>query len=46
MDQVIRPLLDAKYLEMTRPETPTSRLQKYRTTDAGKQILTNQNLQE
>jgi len=45
-DQVIRPLLDAKYLEMTRPETPTSRLQKYRTTDAGKQILTNQNLQE
>lgn len=40
-DQVIRPLLDAKYLEMTRPETPTSRLQKYRTTEKGKRLLEN-----
>ena len=38
-NQVINPLLKSKYLEMTRPEAPTSRLQKYRTTEAGKQAL-------
>lgn len=38
-NQVITPLLDADYLEMTRPDKPTSRLQKYRTTEAGKRIL-------
>jgi len=42
-NQVIDPLLEAKYLEMTRTETPTSRLQEYRTTEAGKQALASEN---
>jgi len=42
-NQVIDPLLDTKYLEMTRPEAPTSPKQKYRTTEAGKAILASEN---
>ena len=43
-DQVIKPLLEAGFLEMTRPDTPTSRLQAYRTTDAGRQALSQDDL--
>jgi len=42
-DQVLRPLLDAGFIEMTVPDKPTSSKQKYRLTEAGKQIL-NQNI--
>jgi ATP-dependent DNA helicase RecG len=35
----IRRLLDAGLIAMTRPETPNSRLQKYRLTDTGQRML-------
>jgi len=38
-DQVLRPLMDAGLLEMTLPDKPTSRLQKYRLTTAGRALL-------
>ena len=38
-DQVIRPLLEAGWIEMTVPDRPTSRKQRYRTTAAGKKAL-------
>ena len=38
-DQVLRPLLDAGWLEMTIPDKPTSRKQRYRTTAAGREVL-------
>ena len=38
-NQVLKPLLKAGWLEMTVPDKPTSRRQKYRTTDAGRQAL-------
>lgn len=38
-DQVVRPLLQAGWLEMTIPDKPRSSKQRYRTTDAGKQVL-------
>jgi len=38
-DQVLRPLLDAGLLEMTVPDKPTSSLQRYRATAAGKRVL-------
>ena len=38
-DQVLNPLLNAGWLEMTIPEKPTSSKQKYRLTGAGKHIL-------
>jgi len=38
-DQVLRPLLDAGFIEMTIPDKPTSSKQKYRLTEAGKQVL-------
>jgi len=38
-NQVLRPLLDARLLEMTLPDKPTSRLQKYRLTSIGKRHL-------
>ncbi|MCK4306237.1 MAG: transcriptional regulator [Candidatus Eisenbacteria sp.] len=37
-DQVIRPLLDAGLLELPVPDKPTSSLQRYRTTAAGKRV--------
>ena len=37
--QVIRPLIDAGWLEMTVPDKPTSRRQKYRLTEEGRSIL-------
>ena len=38
-NQVLRPLMDAGWIEMTIPEKPTSRMQKYRATAAGKREL-------
>jgi len=35
-NQVLRPLLDAGFIEMTIPDKPTSSKQKYRLTEAGK----------
>ena len=38
-NQVLRPLLDAGWIEMTIPDKPTSRIQRYRTTVAGREVL-------
>ena len=38
-DQVVRPLLEARLVEMTVPDKPKSPKQKYRTTDAGRRVL-------
>ncbi len=38
-NQVLRPLLDAGWIEMTVPDKPTSRMQRYRTTAAGRAML-------
>lgn len=38
-NQVLKPLLDAGFIEMTIPDKPTSSKQKYRLTEAGKKIL-------
>ncbi|MDE3257704.1 MAG: transcriptional regulator [Gemmatimonadota bacterium] len=38
-NQVLKPLLDAGWLEMTIPDKPTSSKQKYRLTDKGRQLL-------
>ena len=38
-NQVLKPLLQAGWLEMTVPEKPTSSKQKYRLTDKGRQLL-------
>lgn len=35
----LRPALDAGWIETTRPETPNSRVQKYRLTPAGRAAL-------
>ena len=37
-NQVLKPLLDAGWLEMTIPDKPTSSKQKYRLTDKGRQL--------
>ena len=39
--QVIAPLMKNGLVEMTVPDKPTSRLQKYRLTEKGKKILEN-----
>ena len=41
-DQVLRPILEAGWLEMTIPDKPTSSKQKYRLTPLGRHILENQ----
>lgn len=41
-DQVVRPLLEAGYLEMTIPAKPRSSKQRYRTTEAGRRVLEEQ----
>jgi ATP-dependent DNA helicase RecG len=38
-DQVLKPLLAANLLAMTIPDKPTSRNQRYRTTDKGRALL-------
>jgi ATP-dependent DNA helicase RecG len=38
-DQVLRPLLEAGFLEMTIPDKPRSSRQRYHTTEAGKKVL-------
>lgn len=38
-NQVINPLLDSEFLEMTIPDKPTSSKQKYRLTDKGREFL-------
>ena len=38
-DQVVRPLLETGLLEMTIPSKPRSSRQRYRTTEAGKKVL-------
>jgi len=38
-DQVLKPLLDAGFIEMTIPDKPTSSKQKYRLTEKGSQIV-------
>ena len=38
-NQVLRPLLDAGWIEMTVPDKPRSRNQRYRTTAAGREVL-------
>ena len=40
-DQVLNPLLQDGLLEMTIPEKPNSRLQKYRLTQKGREFITN-----
>ncbi|WP_394697877.1 Fic family protein [uncultured Methanomethylovorans sp.] len=39
-DNYLHPALDAELIEMTIPEKPSSRLQKYRLTAKGKALLT------
>ncbi|MFH1532402.1 MAG: Fic family protein [Pseudomonadota bacterium] len=39
-DQVLRPLLNAGWVEMTIPEKPRSSKQRYRTTPSGLEVLT------
>ena len=41
--QVLYPLIEARLLEMTIPNKPTSSKQKYRLTDEGRKILENLN---
>lgn len=38
-NQILKPMLDAGWVEMTLPEKPNSRLQKYRITPAGRALL-------
>jgi ATP-dependent DNA helicase RecG len=38
-NQVLKPLLDAEFIEMTIPDKPTSSKQKYRLTEKGRQIV-------
>jgi ATP-dependent DNA helicase RecG len=38
-NQVLKPLLDAGFIEMTIPDKPTSSKQKYRLTEKGRQIV-------
>ena len=45
-NQVLKPLLKAHLLEMTMPEKPTSKKQKYLTTTKGKEILVSQNIED
>ena len=40
-DQFIKPLIEMNLLEMTIPDKPNSRLQKYRLTEAGRTIIRN-----
>ena len=38
-NQILKPLIDTGWLEMTIPDKPTSSKQKYRLTDKGRDIL-------
>ena len=42
-DQVLRPLLEQHWIEMTVPDKPTSNRQKYRLTASGREILSKYN---
>jgi ATP-dependent DNA helicase RecG len=37
--RLVQPLIDAGYLELSIPDKPTSRFQRYQTTDSGKSLL-------
>ena len=43
LNKTIRQLLALKQIEMTRPDSPNSRLQKYRLTDYGRALLASKN---
>ena len=38
-DNYLHPAIEQKYIEMTLPDKPNSRLQKYRLTDKGREVL-------
>jgi ATP-dependent DNA helicase RecG len=40
-DQVLNPLIEAGFIEMTVPDKPRSPKQRYRTTSAGRKVLEN-----
>jgi ATP-dependent DNA helicase RecG len=46
LNKVVRDMLAAKTIEYTLPDKPNSRLQKYRLTEHGRDLLANKNNEE